>query len=178
MGVTNPNAPATATDETLDVSRDAWFEGAPCNDQVVANENSYEHLLMNSKHAAALTDPMCSGDIYSGGSTTYYNRNLAFSSWKRLYITMGHELVHANQFAILGNLGNVQYSTTLGTPTLSGFNNLLELPAYTFQHSMQMNIGMGGLSPMSFKFNGWEYSSYFNQLGLFNMPWTLRHMIP
>jgi hypothetical protein len=177
MGV-NPNDPATISDQALDNARDAWFEDAPYNEQSIASEGSYEQYTMDLNHAPAMTDPMCSNDIYSGESTTYYNKNLAFSSWKRLYVTMGHELVHANQFEILGNLGNVHYSTTLGDPILRGFNNLLELPAYTFQNCMQMNIGMESFNSMTFNFNGWQYTPYFSKLALYNMPWIFKYMIP
>jgi RHS repeat-associated protein len=172
----DPNAPATASDNALNTARDAWFEDAPYNEQAIASEGSYEQYTMDMNHAPAMTDPMCSDDVFSGESVTYYNKNLAFSSWKRLYVTMGHELVHANQFEILGNL-NATYSSTFHS-SLGGFNNILELPAYTLQNNMQVNIGMGSFNPMSFNFKGWQYTSYFDKLALHNMPWIFKHLIP
>jgi hypothetical protein len=101
----------------------------------------------------------------TGYSKVYFNKNLAFSSAKQLFITMGHEFVHVSQFAALAG-----QSSSIIT---KDFLNMLDLHAYSYQSSL------GGTASNSFtraEIISWQNAySQFNAMGYFNFPWTFEH---
>lgn len=86
---------------------------------------------------------------------------------------MGHELLHASQFAALAgqsaSLMN-QHFIFGGNPVY--FNHdLLEFHAYSYQYSLggaQLNSFSSGLVKAMAK----QWPSYFNKLGAINFNWT------
>lgn len=97
-------------------------------------------------------------------SVVYFNKDLAFSSAKQLFLTMGHEFVHVSQFAAM-----------VGEPSLLaknlGFMELMEFHAYSYQNSL------GGLELNSFPRNvvtslAEKFPFYFDCLNYSNFKWT------
>ena len=70
-------------------------------------------------------------DVFTGGSTMYLHKELAFTSLEQLFVTLGHELVHVSQIAALA-----------GKPaSLWGelFINMLDYYAYSYSNSIGGN---------------------------------------
>jgi RHS repeat-associated protein len=169
LGV-NGNEPVSATDRFLSDAQKVWYKDAPM-DRV--NAFTVENVPQNhltgknglyTNGAPAKTVPLSVNKVFTGNSNVYFNNNLAFSSAKQLFFTMGHEFVHVSQFAALAG----QSTSLLSQP---GFMDILEFHAYSFSNG----LGGGNLSYFtsdmvkSFMTN---YPSYFNSLNYINFPWT------
>jgi len=119
-----------ATDKFLLDAQRAWFPDAPMNK--VGNfttENIPSHVKMIDKAgnpAYGRTIPRELNGKFSGISDVYFSKS-AFSSAKQLFVTMGHEFVHVNQFAALAG-----YSYSLLNN--KGFVEVIELQAYNYQN--------------------------------------------
>lgn len=165
-----------ATDEFLSKAQKVWYEDAPMesvNKFTVENVPTDIQAAMDAANAPGATRFFQKGGLISGRSNIYFNRNLAFTSAKQLYYTMGHELLHASQYASL-----VGQPTSLinehfifdGSPVY--FNHdLLEFHAYNYQYSLggtRLNSFNSGLVKAMAK----QWPSYFNQLGANNFSWT------
>ncbi len=97
-------------------------------------------------------------------SVVYFNKDLAFSSAKQLFFTIGHELVHVSQFAAMANEASLLAKDL-------GFMELMEFHAYSYQNSL------GGLELNSFPRNivtslVEKFPLYFDCLNYSNFKWT------
>ena len=166
----NGNESVPASDKFLSDAQKVWYKDAPM-DRVKAFtvENVPENHLTGknglfTNGAPAKTVPLTVNKVFTGNSNVYFNKNLAFSSAKQLFFSMGHEFVHVSQFAALAG----QASSLLTQP---GFMDLLEFHAYSFSNG----LGGGKLSSftrdMVISFMT-KYPSYFNSLSYISFPWT------
>lgn len=165
-----------ATDGFLLDAQKVWYNDAPMES---INKFTVEHVpadiqaAMDAGNAPGATRFLHKGGVLTGRSNIYFNKNLAFTSAKQLYYAMGHELLHASQFAALtgqsASLMN-QYFIFDGNPVY--FNHdLLEFHAYSYQYSLggaQLNSFSSGLVKAMAK----QWPSYFNKLGAINFNWT------
>ena len=97
-------------------------------------------------------------------SVVYFNKDLAFSSAKQLFFTIGHELVHISQFAAMAN-EPISFIYDLDFIALSEFH------AYSYQNSL------GGLELNSFPRDvvtslAAKFPLYFDCLYYSNFKWT------
>ncbi len=117
-----------------------------------------------TNNAPAKTVPLSIKKVLTGNSNVYFNKELAFSSAKQLFFTMGHELVHVSQFASLAG----QSSSILSQP---GFIDLLEYHAYSYQHFIG-GLKLNSFTPSVVRNLATQYPIYFNSLGYMNYGWT------
>lgn len=169
LGV-NGGEPVPATDQFLSDAQKAWYNDAPMNNvKAFTVENVPEsHLTGKSglitNNAPAKTVPLSVNKVFTGNSNVYFNKNLAFSSAKQLFFTMGHEFVHVSQFAALAG----QSTSLLSQP---GFIDLLEFHAYSYQHSLG-GLQLNSFTPDFVRGLATQYPTYFNTLGYSNFGWT------
>ena len=135
----------------------------------VENVPSAVQSEMDAANAAGMTRPLSlsiSGKL-TGYSNVYFNKNLAFTSAKQLFFTMGHEFVHVSQFAALALAGETRSLLT------QDFLNMLDFHAYSYQNSL------GGTSLNSFtrsEILNWSNKiTQFNSMGYSNFSWTFNH---
>ncbi len=168
ISLTGPIPEGLQNDAFLKQAQEAWYKDAPM-DKVkaftVENVPAQQQIDMNYAGASAVTIPENLNGKISGISNVYFNKNLAFSSAKQLFFTMGHEFVHVSQFAALASQ---QYS--LLTPD---FLDMLDFHAYSYQNSI------GGLQLNSYtKEELLRWSSLypqFSDMNYINFPWTSNH---
>jgi len=169
LGV-NGGDPVPATDQFLSDVQKTWYKDAPM-DKVkawtVENVPTKMQQKMDAIDAPGATAPFinkATGKL-TGMSNVYFNKNLAFSSAKQLFFTMGHELVHVSQFAALAG-----HSRTILT---QDFYDMLDFHAYSYQNSI------GGLQLNSFtrdEILRWSTAyPQFTAMGYVNFPWTFKH---
>lgn len=159
--------PVPVTDQFLSDAQKVWYKNAPM-DKVKAFtvENVPDNVFVGEgADAAGATRAISRGGILTGRSNVYFNKDLAFSSAKQLFFTMGHEFVHVSQFAALAG-----QSASILTPD---FISMLEFHAYGYQNSL------GGLQLSSFTRDDvtrWATTySQFNAMNYINFPWTFNH---
>lgn len=159
-----------ATDKFLSDAQKAWFKGAPMeNVKEFTVENVPEiHLTgddgLVTNEAFAKTLPLKVDDVFSGRSVVYFNKDLAFSSAKQLFFTIGHELVHISQFAAMAN-------EPISLIHDVDFRAMSEFHAYSYQNSL------GGLELNSFPRDvvtslAAKFPLYFDCLYYSNFKWT------
>ncbi|MCL2753909.1 MAG: RHS repeat-associated core domain-containing protein, partial [Defluviitaleaceae bacterium] len=126
-----------ATDAFLLEAQRAWFPDAPMdNVGHFTTENIPSHVRMADRSgntALGRTIPRQLNGKFTGISDVYFSKS-AFGSARQLFITMGHEFVHVNQFAALAG----QSSRLLSN---RGFMEFIELQAYQHDHRFQSRIG-------------------------------------
>ncbi len=169
LGV-NGGDPVPATDQFLSDAQKAWYKDAPMNNVkafTAENVPVKAQEAMNAADAPGSTVPtkyVTSGKL-TGMSNVYFNKNLAFSTAKQLFFTLGHEFVHVSQFAALAG-----QSSSILTPD---FLDMLDFHAYSYQNSI------GGLQFNSFTREDilrWSTSySQFSSMNYINFPWTSNH---
>ena len=162
----DPSAPVPANDQFLSEAQGAWYTDAPMDNVyniTVENVPSEVQIRMDAAGAPAATRALSSSGKLTGNSNVYFNKNLAFSSAKQLFYTMGHEFVHVSQYAAL-----------VGQPVSllnqSGFKDMLDFHAYSYQNSI------GGLQYNSFtreEIKIWmsTFPEYFKLTNYINFPW-------
>jgi RHS repeat-associated protein len=165
-----------AIDQFLSDAQKAWFKDAPMNnikDFTVENVPINTQNIMDATSSPAVTRALQKAGVLTGNSLVYFNKNLAFSSAKQLYFTMGHEFVHVSQIAVLAgeSMSLLQTIISFNGNTAHFTRDLLEFHAYSYQHSV------GGTSIVSFapslvREMANQWSSYFNKLGYSNFGWT------
>ena len=169
LGV-NGGDPVPATDQFLSDAQKAWYKNAPMNNvKAFTVENVPESELTGksgliTNNAPAKTVPISVNNVFTGNSNVYFNKNLAFSSAKQLFFTIGHEFVHVSQFAALAG----QSTKLLFQP---GFIDLLEFHAYSYQHSLG-GLQLNSFTPDVVRGLATQYPTYFNTLGYTNFGWT------
>lgn len=126
-----PGDPVAATDANLIKAQKAWIPDAPMKHVgkfTVENVPEFMQDLMDVNGAYAATPALRQKGtgLYTGRSNMYFNKNLAFSSAKRLFYTMAHEFNHVSQHALLKGFSYSAYSGKL-------FSDLKEFHAYNYQ---------------------------------------------
>lgn len=159
-----------ATDQFLSGAQKAWYKDAPMNNVkafTVENVPSQTQARMDANNAPAATKPLSfskTGKL-TGMSNVYFNKNLAFSSAKQLFFTMGHEFIHVSQFAALAG-----QSSSILTPD---FLDMLDFHAYSCQNLL------GGLKLNSYtreEILRWSTTySQFNSMNYINFLWSFKH---
>jgi RHS repeat-associated protein len=162
--------PVPATDQFLTDAQPVWYKNAPMNRTrvfTVENVPVSAQLKMDAIGAPGLTYGLSgkiSGNL-TGNSVVYFNKNLAFSSAKQLFFTMGHEFVHVSQFAALAG-----ESAAILT---SDFVDMLDFHAYSYQNSL------GGLHLNSYtqeEIIRWANTYHqFKAMNYQNFSWTFNH---
>lgn len=156
------------TDDFLNKSQKAWYPDAPMDHVpkfTVENVSASHQSAMDKVGAGARTVPLTKLDIYTGNSNLYFNKNLAFTSAKRLYFIMGHEFVHVSQFASLAG----QPSSLLSQP---GFLDLLEYYAYSYEYNVLGSSNYGGFTSSDVGGLMTQFPKYFKSLTYINYTWT------
>ncbi len=122
--------PVPATDRFLLDAQKAWHPNAPMDkvgDFTTENIPSGINMIdKNGNLAYGRTVPTSLNSKFTGISDVYFSK-IAFSSAKQLFVTMGHEFVHVNQFAVLAG----QSSSLMKN---AGFMEFIEHQAYQYDH--------------------------------------------
>lgn len=158
--------PVPATDNFLMQSQETWYPDAPmeCASKfTVENVPANHQVVLDANDAAARTVPLKRGGMLTGNSNVYFNKNLAFTSAKRLFFTMGHEFVHVSQYASLAG----QASSIL----TEGFGKFMEYHAYNYESTV-LKSGNGGAFTPSQVHGFKQYALFNSQLHYNNFSWT------
>lgn len=156
------------SDELLAEAQETWF---PDSEKERLLNHSYENVpeneladlngSSNGKMSWAKTVPEYiegSNKIITGKSSIYYNNTLSFTP-RQLFYTMGHELVHVSQIALL-------YDT--GTQMLT--NKILNYMEYG-AHDYERYLG-AKRNNYRYNFSSWDYDKYRDKTNPSNFPWT------
>ncbi len=158
------------TDKFLSDAQKVWYKDAPMNNvKAYTVENVPEARMtgpngMVTRGASAQTMPLSLNKTFTGNSNVYFNKNLAFSSARHLFFTMGHEFVHVSQFASLAG-------QPIGLLSQPGFIDMLEFHAYSYQNVLG-GVKMNSFTPDMMRNMMSNYPSYFNSLNYTNFGWT------
>ncbi|OFX34740.1 MAG: hypothetical protein A2X08_00995 [Bacteroidetes bacterium GWA2_32_17] len=158
MGI-NATDPVPPTDEFLNKAQGVWYKDAPMNSvESFTTENvPFENKLqMSLEGAGGATDRIASNGFLTGKSNVYFNKNLAFTSARELYRTMGHEFMHVSQNALLQGLPKSQITKL--------FRDMLEYHAYTYSGGGNMSL----FDPVLYN----NTFPNFNSFASFNFGWT------
>jgi len=158
--------PVPATDDFLSQSQEVWYPDAPMENVgkfTVENVPSNHQSALDANGAAARTVALSKGGVFTGNSNVYFNKNLAFTSAKRLFFTMGHEFIHVSQFASLAGLSTDIVSV-----------RLLDFHAYSYEYNVLGSGNYGGFTPSDARQLMLQYPNYFQSLHYMNFPWTTR----
>lgn len=165
LGV-EPSDAVPATDKFLSEAQQAWYPDAPMkNIEVFTVENVPRDVQarMQAANAPAATRARILSGKFTGNSEVYFNGNIAFSSAKQLFYSMGHEFIHVSQYAAL--MG--QPASILGQ---KGFKDMLDFHAYNYQNTL------GGTKYSSFardEIRDWATRfPQFKLMSHINFPWT------
>jgi RHS repeat-associated protein len=109
---------------------DVWFPGAPNNGTIINIHTGGAKIDANENPAYGAVEPGFLGNKLSDkltGKSTLHLYEIAFSSYQRLFWTIGHELMHVSQYAALAlhGLTNSQIDNNLSLTLNHG--------AYEFQ---------------------------------------------
>jgi RHS repeat-associated protein len=153
-----------ATDDFLNQAQKAWYPDAPM--EYVDNftvENVPKGVFDKHPDAYGLTRAKyyANSKILTGRSDVFFNQDLAFSSAKQLFLTMGHEFIHVSQFASLAG-------TPLSLANEPLFQEMREFHAYNYQNTLEP-IGMNGFDASQM---AKTYPNYFNCLSADKFSWT------
>ena len=143
--------------------KDMWYKYAPDPSEGYIVENGGINLSdKEGKEYAGAVMPTQSGNKFTGGSTMYLHEQLAFTSPKQLFRTLGHELVHVSQFIELAGESFDLYNKL--------FREMLECGA-----SMYTNF-LGGNAPISFQ-GSWPLidPTHYNLADYNTFWWTRYH---
>jgi RHS repeat-associated protein len=175
LGVEGGDA-VPATDRFLSDAQQAWYKDAPM-DKVskftTENVPAELQLKMDQAGAPGATGYLQRGGVLTGRSNVYFNKNLAFSSAKQLYFTMGHELVHVSQYAALAGQPTsiLKQSFVYNGQTIRFNHGMMEFHAYSYENSLG-GTQLNSFSPDLVKAMAKQWPSYFNMLGYRNFGWT------
>lgn len=159
--------PVPAKDGFLTQAQEAWYPDAPMGNVpkfTVENVPINHQNILDVNNAAARTVSLSKGGVLTGNSNVYFNKNLAFTSAKRLFFTMGHEFVHVSQFASLAGQSRQLLSQ-------SGFLDLIEFHGYSYEYSLG-SPNYGGYTAADAQRLMTQYPDYFKSLNYTNFPWT------
>ena len=163
--------PVPATDDFLNQAQEAWYPDAPMEHvgKFTVENVPESHLTgkngLITRGAAAKAVPLSRNGILTGQSNVYFNKDLAFTSAKRLFFSMGHEFVHVSQYASLAG----QASSLLRQP---GFIDLIEYHAYSYEYNVLGSSNYGGFTPVAVGDLMRQFPNYFHTLSYTNYPWT------
>jgi len=132
----NPRSPIAQElrkDWFLAKAKSVWFKDAPDGGGDFSTEKIPARVLsdMNRENANAATVAHFGSDSYStGGSDVYFHPDRAFTSARKLFSAMGHELVHVSQYlSLAGSITNVDLQ-------MNNFINMLESLAHNFSNKI------------------------------------------
>ena len=158
------------TDANLIKARESWMPDAPMENVknfTVENVPNDVQSSMDKFNAAARTRALYSKikgvKIYTGRSSVYFNKNLAFTSPKKLFYAMAHEFQHVSQNALLKGLPFSNFT--------KNFTNLKEYHGYNYEHYLGSS-NYGGFSPSDVRSLSTEFPKYFKSFHFSKFPWT------
>ncbi|HEY4787667.1 MAG TPA: RHS repeat-associated core domain-containing protein, partial [Bacteroidales bacterium] len=176
LGVNAGDPVQDPNDQFLKDAAGLWFPGAPTDKMDVftvdrAGREFTGEYIKDGGHTIPQTIKRDGISILNGRSRVYFNKNVAFSSYKFLYGVMGHELVHVSQIASLA-----------GRP-LSFLDNIvikkyiMEYWGYSYQYKLYNDIHFDYTPMNSFKdmmkiMMSAKYLKYFNSFNYSNYSWT------
>ena len=167
LGV-NAGDPVSPTDALLNKAQKVWYPDAPM-DKVraftVENVPSSIQAKMDAVGSGASTSAMSIEGKLTGFSKVFFNKNLAFSSAKRLFFAMGHEFVHVSQYAALAG----EASSILKN---MDFIDMLDFHAYSYEYSLGSPNYGGFTSADALKFSNSSFSNWYHDLHYMKFPWT------
>ena len=166
----DPAEAVPATDQFLSDAQKAWFPDAPMdkvNQFTVENVPEGHFGVTGREMAAGQTIPIKDNGTLTGYSDVYFNKNLAFTSAKQLFYTMGHEFIHVSQFAALAG----EKSSLL----TKSFVNMLDFHAYNYQQYSGDVSGMNSFTRDEIAFWMSKLSKYYNKTMWTNFPWAYKH---
>jgi RHS repeat-associated protein len=117
----------------------------------------------NVVHAGSVKSHPAINNKFTGGSDMYLHEKLAFTSLKKFYNVLGHELFHVSQYAALAGQNYVSSNS---------FTNMLEYYANSFSNSYSW--GWGYYSPTTLENS--SSVSYHNLVS--NFGWTKNIYVP
>ena len=156
------------TDANLIKAREAWMPDAPMENVknfTVENVSNDVQSLMDKGNTAASTRALYSTKtkLYTGRSSVYFNKNLAFTSPKQLFYAMAHEFQHVSQNALLNGLSLSKYAT-------KAFTNLKEYHGYNYEHYLGSS-NYGGFTPNDVRSLSTQFPKYFKSFHFLNFSW-------
>jgi len=167
--------PVPATDDFLNRAQKAWYKDAPMdkiNKFTVDAGNTFTGDDGKGAFGATRALSEFGTGKLTGSSNVYFNREVAFSSAKRLFFSMGHELVHVSQFASLaGQQSSLLQQSFIYNDEIFNFGNLMDYHAYSYQNAI------GGTTLNAFPRGlvnalQTQFPSYFNSMNYTNFGWT------
>lgn len=164
-------------DGFLAKARSVWYPDAPMEsvDDYTVDKVTLDNMKEMTKHKQkASTTGIRENGIITGRSTVKFNRELAFSSPKQLYYTMGHEFIHVSQFAALQGLSGKCFDFTY---PFKGFeytiNDVLDYYAYSFEHQLG-NSTIYSVPPEVLRAFSSQFSQPFSLINHMNFGWALQ----
>ena len=160
--------PVPQTDDFLHKAQKTWYPDAPMENVrnfTVENVPANYQATLDGYGAGAMTKSTSVGGVLTGNSSVYFNKNLAFTSAKRLFFAMGHEFVHVSQYASLAG----QSTSLLSQP---GFIDLLEYHAYNYEYTVLGSGNYGGFTPQDVGQLMTHHPKYFHSMAYRNFSWT------
>jgi hypothetical protein len=165
----NSGDPVPATDKFISKAQKVWFRNAPMNKIrkfSVENVPSRVQTKMDAEGATGSTQPLSINNKIIDLVDVYFNKNLAFTSAKTLFYSMGHEFMHVSQFSALAG----QPASLLDKP---GFYDLLDYQARNYEIQLG-NTCPGNPYDLGQFVN--SFPTYFKTLNWFNFQWTDNHL--
>ena len=162
-------------DGFLAKARSVWYPDAPMEsvDDYTVDKVTLDKMEEMTKHnQKASTTTTSKNGILTGRSTVQFNRELAFSSPKQLYYTMGHEFIHVSQYAALQGLSNkcLRFIYELdGYKYTSG--DVLDYYAYSFEHQLG-NSTIYSVPPEVMRAFSNDFSQPFSLINHMNFGWA------
>ena len=162
-------------DVFLAKARSVWYPDAPMEsvDDYTVDKVTLDNMKEMTKHnQKASTTGIRENGIITGRSTVKFNRELAFSSPKQLYYTMGHEFIHVSQFAALQGLSGECFDFTY---PFKGFEytikDVLDYYAYSFEHQLG-NSTIYSVPPEVMRAFSSQFPQPFSLINHMNFGWA------
>ena len=194
--------PIPITDEFLKAAQKAWFPDFPMEYVkafTVENVSANMKARLDANMVAAATSPLTVLTVpnsklsdydklqayaknnsielkfCTGNSCVYFNRDLAFTSAKQLFYTMGHELVHVSQ--------NIACKNEMYLEKISNFVTLKEYFAYSFQKYVlgdENNIRLNSFTPEVMRKCMSEFDEFVPKLNYQGLSWidSIKYVYP
>ncbi len=128
---------------------------------------------MDNIGAAGATNSYSKGGVLTGNSRVCFNKNIAFTSAKELFNTMGHEFIHVSQFAALAGQPTslLSQSFTYNNEIYRFDQWLLEFHAYNWQSSVN-GTNLSAFPPDLVRQIAAKWPNHFKNLNYINFNWT------
>ena len=103
--------------------KNLWFKYAP---NPSGGYNVDDGTIVGNNSGCVIPN-FTTTNLFSGGSTMYLHEQNSFSSLERLFLTLGHELVHVSQFKALAGVDGRYYDLPI-------FRDMLDYHAHSFSN--------------------------------------------